>query len=202
MRANILFCLCFFMGLVTQLNAQITITGKVIDEQQQLIPYANVVLLSLPDSAFVSGSVSNEEGVFSLNAEETKGVLRISSIGYVTVYRLWDSRNTTLGIIRLASDTQMLAEVVVKADIPVTRIRGDALVTNIQNSILSKAGSASDVLGKVPGVIKERDSYEVLGKGTPLIYINGRQVRDDSELDQLNSEDIKSVEVVTNPGAL
>ena len=58
MRANILFCLCFFMGLVTQLNAQITITGKVIDEQQQLIPYANVVLLSLPDSAFVSGSVS------------------------------------------------------------------------------------------------------------------------------------------------
>ena len=81
MRANILFCLCFFMGLVTQLNAQITITGKVIDEQQQLIPYANVVLLSLPDSAFVSGSVSNEEGVFSLNAEETKGVLRISSIG-------------------------------------------------------------------------------------------------------------------------
>ena len=146
MRANILFCLCFFMGLVTQLNAQITITGKVIDEQQQLIPYANVVLLSLPDSAFVSGSVSNEEGVFSLNAEETKGVLRISSIGYATVYRLWDSRNTTLGIIRLASDTQMLAEVVVKADIPVTRIRGDALVTNIQNSMLSKAGSASDVL--------------------------------------------------------
>ena len=65
----------------------------------------------------------------------------------------------------------------------------------------SKAGSASDVLGKVPGVIKERNSYEVLGKGTPLIYINGRQVRDDSELDQLNSEDIKSVEVVTNPGA-
>ena len=41
----------------------------------------------------------------------------------------------------------------------------------------------------------------MLGKGTPLIYINGRQVRDDSELDQLNSEDIKSVEVVTNPGA-
>ena len=89
----------------------------------------------------------------------------------------------------------------VKADMPVTRMRGDALVTNIQNSVLSKAGSASDVLGKVPGVIKERNSYEVLGKGTPLIYINGRQVRDDSELDQLNSEDIKSVEVVTNPGA-
>ena len=189
------------MGLVTQLNAQITITGKVIDEQQQPVPYANIVLLSLPDSTFVAGSISNEEGAFSLNVKETKDVLRISSIGYATVYRPLDNRSTDLGIICLASDTQILAEVVVKADMPVTRMRGDALVTNIQNSVLSKAGSASDVLGKVPGVIKERNSYEVLGKGTPLIYINGRQVRDDSELDQLNSEDIKSVEVVTNPGA-
>ena len=189
------------MGVAVQLQAQVTVTGKVIDEQQQPVPYANIVLLSLPDSAFVAGSISNEEGAFSLNVKETKDVLRISSIGYATVYRPLDNRSTDLGIICLASDTQILAEVVVKADMPVTRMRGDALVTNIQNSVLSKAGSASDVLGKVPGVIKERNSYEVLGKGTPLIYINGRQVRDDSELDQLNSEDIKSVEVVTNPGA-
>ena len=201
MRANILFCLYFFMGLAVQLQAQVTVTGKVIDEQQQPVPYANIVLLSLPDSAFVAGSISNEEGAFSLNVKETKDVLRISSIGYATVYRPLDNRSTDLGIICLASDTQILAEVVVKADMPVTRMRGDALVTNIQNSVLSKAGSASDVLGKVPGVIKERNSYEVLGKGTPLIYINGRQVRDDSELDQLNSDDIQSVEVVPHPGA-
>ena len=164
MRANILFCLYFFMGLAVQLQAQVTVTGKVIDEQQQPVPYANIVLLSLPDSAFVAGSISNEEGAFSLNVKETKDVLRISSIGYATVYRPLDNRSTDLGIICLASDTQILAEVVVKADMPVTRMRGDALVTNIQNSVLSKAGSASDVLGKVPGVIKERNSYEVFGK--------------------------------------
>ncbi len=58
MRANILFCLCFFMGLVTQLNAQITITGKVIDEQQQLIPYANVVLLSLGMLLFIAFGIA------------------------------------------------------------------------------------------------------------------------------------------------
>ena len=63
MRANILFCLYFFMGLAVQLQAQVTVTGKVIDEQQQPVPYANIVLLSLPDSAFVAGSISNEEGM-------------------------------------------------------------------------------------------------------------------------------------------
>ena len=40
MRANILFCLYFFMGLAVQLQAQVTVTGKVIDEQQQPVPYA------------------------------------------------------------------------------------------------------------------------------------------------------------------
>ena len=62
MRANILFCLYFFMGVAVQLQAQVTVTGKVIDEQQQPVPYANIVLLSLPDSTFVAGSISNEEG--------------------------------------------------------------------------------------------------------------------------------------------
>jgi hypothetical protein len=67
MRANILFCLYFFMGLAVQLQAQVTVTGKVIDEQQQPVPYANIVLLSLPDSAFVAGSISNEEGACQRN---------------------------------------------------------------------------------------------------------------------------------------
>lgn len=48
MRANILFCLYFFMGLAVQLQAQVTVTGKVIDEQQQPVPYANIVLLLCP----------------------------------------------------------------------------------------------------------------------------------------------------------
>ena len=73
MRANILFCLYFFMGVAVQLQAQVTVTGKVIDEQQQPVPYANIVLLSLPDSTFVAGSISNEEGAFSLNVKRNKG---------------------------------------------------------------------------------------------------------------------------------
>lgn len=35
----------------------------------------------------------------------------------------------------------------------------------------------------------------------PIIYVNGRLLRDLSELDQLKSEDIKNVELITSPGA-
>ena len=41
------------------LSAQ-TVSGKLIDENGQPLPYANVVLLSLPDSAFVGGTISGE----------------------------------------------------------------------------------------------------------------------------------------------
>ena len=53
--------------LPVSLSAQ-TVSGKVIDENSQPLPYANVVLLSLPDSAFVSGTISGEDGSFTLEA--------------------------------------------------------------------------------------------------------------------------------------
>ena len=57
------------------------------------------------------------------------------------------------------------------------------------------------MLTHVPGITKKDGYFEVFGKGAPLIYINGRLMRDVSELDQLKSENIKSVELITNPGA-
>lgn len=196
-----IFYLSFLIMLLVTVkgNAQ-SVTGKILDEAGKPVEFANVVLLSLPDSAFVAGSISNEQGIFLLDVKGDKGVLRISSVGYVTACFKYDG-NQDVGIISLQSDTQLLGEVVVKGNLPVTRMKGDALVTSVQNSVLSKAGSANDVLGKVPGILKKQNTFEVFGKGAPLIYINGRQVRDESELEQLNSEDIKQVEVITNPGA-
>ena len=54
----------------------------------------------------------------------------------------------------------------------------------------------------LPGVLKRPDgTLEVLGKGTPLIYINNREVRHLDELDRLSAENIKQVELITNPSA-
>ena len=89
----------------------------------------------------------------------------------------------------------------VSAGLPDVYIKGDAQVTTVENSILADVGAADDVLGKIPGIVKDDDKLTVFGKGEPLVYINGRQVRDFSELEQLNAKDIQRVELVTNPGA-
>lgn len=193
----------FLFGLIgiilpVSLSAQ-TVSGKLIDENRNPLPYANVVLLSLPDSVFVNGTISGEDGSFTLEATSENQIVKISSIGYKTVYK--PTTPAQIGIVQLVSDAQMLGEVVVKGNIPVTRIKNDALETKVQGTVLSKAGTAEDVLAHIPGLQKKTDGFEVLGKGSPLIYINGRKLRDIAELDQLTSEQIKSVEVVRNPGA-
>lgn len=180
------------------LSAQ-RVSGKLIDENSQPLPYANVVLLSLPDSAFVSGTVSSEDGTFTLEATSQNQIVKISSIGYKTVYKPTVPAN--IGIVQLASDAQLLGEVVVKADLPKMQLKGDAIVTTVQGSILEKAGTGEDLLDKLPGVSADDGEVRVFGAGAPEIYINGRKVRDNSELNQLSSDNIKSVEVVNNPGS-
>lgn len=102
---------------------------------------------------------------------------------------------------QLVSDAQMLGEVVVKGNLPITRIKGDAMVTGVVGTALEKAGTAEQMLDKIPNVTSKDGEINVFGRGTPEIYVNGRKLLDNSELDRLSAENIKSVEVVNNPGA-
>ncbi len=99
------------------------------------------------------------------------------------------------------SITYTLGEVVVKANPRVTSLKGDALRTRVVGTQLEHAGTANDVLKQVPMVLGSDGNFEVFGKGTPAIYVNGRLLQDLSELARISSANIKTVEVVTNPGA-
>ncbi len=176
------------------------ITGKVVGEEALPLDYVNVVLLKA-DSTYVSGTITDENGMFLFeNEEDSSKYIRISSIGYVAkTLDLPASGN--LGVITLEPTTIMLGEVVVKSNRPATAIKGDALVTNVAGSHLEHAGTANDVLTQVPMVLGRDGNFEVFGKGAPAIYVNGRELRDLSELSQINSADIRNIEVITNPGA-
>ena len=187
------------MCLVAIASTAQGISGRVIDEQAQPMPFANVVLVNRADSAFIAGAVTKDDGTFSISTDKQDGLLKVTSVGYTT--KFLDARTGNVGDIQMQPDTQMLGEVVVKGSRPLVKMKDDALVTTVEGSYLSKTGTAGDVLGKIPGVISNHGGVEVLGRGTPLIYINGRQMRNQSELDQLSSDQIKDVEVVMTPGA-
>ena len=172
--------------------------GRVIDEKGEPMPFVNVVLLSLPDSAFVQGAMTDEQGMFKIVTNVTNGVFKVSSVGYQTLY-INAGEDLT---IQMKEDTQMLGEVVVKSQLPKTHAKGDAMRTTVAGTILEKAGTVSDALSKIPSLEAEREGgVKVLGRGDAEVYINGRRVQDNSELSRLRSDQILHVDVVQNPGA-
>ena len=175
------------------------LTGTIIDEQGQPVAYANIALLYPADSTLLSGGVSNESGYFAIPYEQEKTLIRISYVGYKTIYRLCDKDN--VGTIRMHPDSYKLNGVEVKGQRPLVRMKDDAFVTTVEGSYLAKMGTGTDVLGQIPGVLRNGENIEVIGRGKPLIYINGRQMRNPSELDQLSSDQIKDVDVIMTPGA-
>ncbi len=171
--------------------------GKVVDEKGGPVAYANVAVLSKTDSTVVCGVVTQEDGTFNIVTNEPDGIMMVAMLGYKTVYLA----PVDGAVVTLSDDTQILEGAVASAVMPKTKLTGEGLQTNVRGSVLENAGSANDVLSKTPGLIKGQNGLEVIGKGSPMVYINGRRVTDASELDRLQSNEIQSVEVITNPGA-
>lgn len=196
-RMALLFSLC-----LTSLDGFAKIyTGKVIDEKGNPIEFANVMLLQKVDSTFLSGAMTDKNGTFSITCERDASplLLKVSSIGYESLYK--DDVKENMGTLSLAVSAQQLNGITVKGSLPQTTLKGNALVTNIQGTVLENIGTANDVLAHVPGLTGRDGDFMVLGKGYPIIYINGKKMRNKNELDRLSSEDIKNVELITNPGA-
>lgn len=193
----ITFIFIAVMAVATAFGREIT--GKVVGENDTPLDYVNVVLYL--DSIYIAGTVTDSAGMFSVNADNSGNLTaKVSFVGYETADISVHSSGD-MGIIRLTPSVMELGEVVVRAARPSTTMKGNALVTNIEGTSLAIAGTANDVLTRVPMVVDNGGTLEVFGKGVPAIYINGRKVNDLQELTQLNSQDIKSVSVITNPGA-
>lgn len=75
------------------------------------------------------------------------------------------------------------------------------LTLDVQNSNLKNIGKATDVIKYIPGMLYTNGKYEVFGKGEPVIYIDGRKQTNISGLSLLSSTNVKSVQLITNPGA-
>lgn len=196
MRNIIVFVICITCNIVC--IAQ-NITGKVVDEKGNAIQYANVALLQSNDSAFIKGVVSDATGCFLINAPFKNGIVKVTCIGYKTVYK--DVSSPNLGIIILKEESTTLGDVIVKSSLPKTRLRNGAFVTTVAGSILEKSGNINNLLDRIPNVTSQNGKINVFGVGEPVIYINGKQVRDNTELDRLSPDEISTVEVIQNPGA-
>ena len=191
--------LFFFLSIM--ISAQTTIKGIVKDTKEPL-PFANVVLHKISDSTFINGTATDIDGRFtiSLNNDSIFNYfIRVSSIGYET--KSIQTDKTDIGIVILNEVYNLLGDIEITATRPVYKMNANELQIEVKNTILSKLGTVNDILSQLPFLKENNGNYTVFGRGTPLIYLNNRLLRDNDELKQLKSSDIKEVKIILNPGA-
>lgn len=176
-----------------------SITGKIVDEQGNAIQFANVAMLQSKDSVFVKGVVSDENGSFILNTPHQNGIVKVTCIGYRTVFL--NVTDDNLGVIVLKEESMTLGDVIVKSSLPKSKLKNGAVITTVAGSVLEKTGNIYNLLDRIPNVTTQNGKINIFGIGEPVIYINGKKVRDNTELDRLNPDEISTVEVKQNPGA-
>lgn len=201
MKRVILFILLFSILKSLDVYSQV-ICGFVLDQKNNPVAFANILILSISDSTYVTGGITDNNGAFNIELNEitdTEFILKISFVGYTTEYV-----NATIDhpvTILLKETSLVLDDVMVSASKKIFKINSEGLKADIKGSVLSKSGTAINVIKELPFIVDNQGKIEVLGKGEPLIYINNKVVRNKDELEQLKSTEIESVEIISNPGS-
>ena len=200
--ANILFYLLSFYAI----GQEATITGQVVDQNNQPLSFVNVLVTDASDNSIVKGASTDESGKFIITGLDFKTyILQATFLGFESYTENLTIANTTsVKNIILKDSTENLEEVVVTANKPTLKKEVDRLVFNVANTSLVE-GTMLDVLRSTPGVLVLGGNISVKNS-TPTVFINGRKVQlSASEVTQLlensSANSIQKVEVITNPSA-
>lgn len=189
------------LSLAIQVSAQVT--GKVVDGKQNPIPYVSCVLLSIPDSTFVSGTATHMDGYFELPVQQGHYIIQFSYLGYKTTEM--ECSNGDLGIVTLEEDAVALQEVVVKGEVPLVKMENNRLTYNTK-AILDKkiVSNAHDLIRELPSVMSlDGNSLSVVGATSTTICISGKLSQLDMNhltdyLKSLPADEVEKVEVIYN----
>ncbi|MBV4360438.1 TonB-dependent receptor domain-containing protein [Pinibacter aurantiacus] len=207
------FCSSLFAQQADEKNDLGKISGRVTDAASRgPLEYATITVLDSINNKTITGSTSAKDGYFIV-ADVSAGRYRVTieCIGYKPVtlpgVEVTKNGNTSLKTIQLVKEAQSLAEVTVTARPKLVENKIDKMVFNAEKDLTSAGGVAADVLKKVPQVSIDVDgNVQLAGNGGIRFLINGRpstafgsNIAD--VLQSIPASNIKSIEVITNPGA-
>ena len=216
MRNKIITIFSFILFTISVSHAQtttVTLSGIVKSKANKaVISFANIVLKKAKDSSFVTGTVSNEEGRFTLPGIASGNyILQYSYIGFTAKYEpvLVGSLSSflDLGIIELQQDAKKLEEVVVTSTIDNVSNKMDKKSFAVGANITQSGGSVLQALKNLPGVTTNQDGkVELRGSDKVAVLIDGKQTAltgfgSQTGLDNIPASAIERIEIINNPSA-
>jgi hypothetical protein len=195
----------FLLLLISTLGfAQNTITGEVY-ENNKPSTYIEVVLYDATSKPLTS-TFTDEKGKFSLQAQKGNHKVEGRLLGKILFSKeITVEKNVDLGRMEIQT-TQELTEVVVESRKKLIERKVDRLVFNVENSLLATGSNAFDVLRIAPLINITNEQINIINKSGVTIMVNDRVLNLSGDmlknyLNSLASENIKSIEIITNPSA-
>lgn len=193
-------------------NKGVTISGLIKDKaDKSALSYVNVVLKTEKDSAFVTGTVSNEEGRFTLsNIKPNNYYFEISFIGYVTkrqsIYVGSLSEFLDIATIDLEEDIKTLGEVVISAKQDEVGGKMAKKTFTVEDNISQSGGSVLQTMQNLPGVTVQDGKVQLRGNDKITVLIDGKQTAltgfgSQSGLDNIPASAIEKIEIINNPSS-
>lgn len=197
--------LVFLFLPILMFSQQQKIHGTVVNAQNEKLALVSVEVYN-SKNALLKTLTTNENGGFTLEDISEKAVkLVVKDLEYGTVEKNVDLEKQEELQIVLKKEVQEIQEVVMTKQKPVVKRKIDRLEFNVENSNISSL-NAWEILKKTPGVTAGNDVLAIKGSQSILVTINDKKVMltgDElkSLLENTQGDDVKSVEVITNPPA-
>jgi hypothetical protein len=175
------------------------------------LPFVNVILIKAEDSTFVSGTITDDLGLFTLTSISPGDyLLEATSVGFEPyskpLYIGSNSKFINLSTILLAENILELEEVVVTGQQETLSTKMDKKTFNLENNLSQSGGSALQAMSNLPGVSIQEGQVMLRGNHQVVILINGQQTAmtgfgNQNGLDNLPASSIQKIEIINNPSA-
>lgn len=172
--------------------------GRAVDNDNEPVA-ATVMMLTPRDSAVITYGIADSDGYFAVPCDRRDIIARLSSIGYQTV--CLRNPDFDLGDVVMPISSTMLEQVAVSASMPFVKVKGTGFSVDVENSPLGDLPTVPDILSHLPSIKSSGNGFSIMGRGEAVIFIGNRKVIDMSELYRLRPSEIKSVDIIRNPGA-
>ena len=181
------------------------LTGKIIDEHHMPLAYANVAVINPADTTVITGGVSNESGYFAIPVDQDEAVLRVSFVGYKTVWK--QCHIADIGTIILQPENYLIDRVTVKADRKIVKAENGRLTYDMTQLLeIIPADNAYEALTRIPGVTTDSDDRLSFAGQQVSLVINGKPTSLSEEqiverLKQMPAEMLSKAEVMASAPA-
>ena len=214
MKLKLLLIAAICLVSALSINAQnlSRITGQINDNTGKALSAATIMLQSAKDSSLVKTAVTDSRGNYEILQIKPGRYFVTSSVVNMqktnsAIFEVKENETVTAPLITSQPAVKSLAGVTVSSQKPMIEVRADKMIVNVEGTINAVGNDGLELLRKSPGVMVDKDdNISLSGKNGVRIYIDGKPsplsgTDLSSFLKSLQSAQIESIEIITNPSA-